>query len=84
VPFRLVIFLLDILVLTGVAWRLAILDGADRPHEAPLRLDYPERGSDSGLVTRAAFKAVRLQVNPWDGGFDSHPLPPTSPATETA
>jgi len=36
-------------------------------------------GSDSGLVTRAAFKAVWLQANTWNGGFDSHPLPPFDP-----
>ena len=35
------------------------------------------RGSDSGLVTCAAFKAVRLRADPRSGGFDSHPLPPT-------
>jgi hypothetical protein len=33
-------------------------------------------GSDSGLVTRSAFKAARPWVNPRGGGFDSHPLPP--------
>src|SRR6185503_21234488 len=33
-------------------------------------------GSDSGLVTRAAFKAVWPQANTCGGGFDSHPLPP--------
>ena len=36
-------------------------------------------GSDSGLVTRAAFKAVRLPADTGSGGFDSHPLPPTAP-----
>src|SRR6185503_3444580 len=36
-------------------------------------------GSDSGLVTRAAFKAVWPQANTCGGGFDSHPLPPTRP-----
>jgi hypothetical protein len=35
-------------------------------------------GSDSGLVTRTAFKAVRLRAKPRSGGFDSHPLPPTT------
>jgi pectinesterase len=34
------------------------------------------RGSDSGLVTRAAFKAVRLRADPRSGRFDSYPLPP--------
>jgi hypothetical protein len=38
---------------------------------------WPARGSDSGLVTCAAFKAVRLRADPRSGGFDSHPLPPT-------
>src|SRR6187455_1987173 len=37
-------------------------------------------GSDSGLVTRAAFKAVWPQANTCGGGFDSHPLPPLDPA----
>jgi peptide chain release factor 3 len=39
----------------------------------------PAHGSDSGLVTRAAFKAVRLRANPRSGRFDSYPLPPLSP-----
>jgi len=34
------------------------------------------RGSDSGLVTRAAFKAVRLPADAGSGRFDSYPLPP--------
>src|SRR5574341_1001783 len=71
-------------VLIGASWR--------RWHEHTRRRAVPDggrhtrgydrsaRGSDSGLVTRAAFKAVRLRANPRSGGFDSHPLPPT-PAT---
>lgn len=39
-------------------------------------------GSDSGLVTRSAFKAARPLVDPWGGGFDSHPLPPISGARQ--
>ena len=37
-------------------------------------------GSDSGLVTRAAFKAVWPQANTCGGRFDSYPLPPPVPA----
>lgn len=36
-------------------------------------------GSESGLVIRTAFKAAWPGGNALDGGFDSHPLPPTIP-----
>src|SRR5262249_24638116 len=37
---------------------------------------FLRHGSDSGLVIRAAFKAVRLGADTSSGRFDSYPLPP--------
>ena len=71
----------ELLLGPGIGTLRAILTGTAPgcPTGGPV-VSLVARGSDSGLVTRAAFKAVRLPADAGSGRFDSYPLPPTAVA----
>ena len=66
-------------LLLRVAYRAAVPKGPAQMRGSRVAAGpwHHRVGSDSGLVTCAAFKAVRLRADPRSGGFDSHPLPPS-------